>query len=55
LLQGRPSAEVARELGLKKPNAVDVNCSRILDRVRKFCKEYLEELADGLDPLPTGP
>jgi hypothetical protein len=27
----------------------------ILDRVRKFCAEYLEELADGLDALPGGP
>ena len=54
LLQGRPSAEVAGELGLSA-NAVDINCSRILDRVRKFCAEYLEELADGLDPLPGRP
>ena len=54
LLQGRPSAEVAGELGLSV-NSVDVNCSRILARLRKFCAEYLEELADGLDLLPTGP
>jgi RNA polymerase sigma-70 factor (ECF subfamily) len=54
LLHGRPSAEVAGELGLSA-NAVDINCSRILDRVRKFCAEYLEELADGLDPLPGRP
>jgi RNA polymerase sigma-70 factor (ECF subfamily) len=54
LLQRRPSAEVAAELGLT-PNAVDVNTSRILDRVRKFCTEHLEELADGLDALPGEP
>ncbi len=54
LLEGRPSAAVAGELGLTA-NAVDINCSRILDRVRKFCAEHLEELADGLDALPGGP
>jgi RNA polymerase sigma-70 factor (ECF subfamily) len=54
LLQGRPSAEIAGELGLSA-NAVDINCSRILARVRKFCAEYLEELADGLEPLPARP
>jgi RNA polymerase sigma factor (sigma-70 family) len=54
LLQGLPSAEVAGELGLSV-NAVDVNCSRILARLRKFCADYLEELADGLDPLPARP
>ncbi|HZW30670.1 MAG TPA: sigma-70 family RNA polymerase sigma factor [Isosphaeraceae bacterium] len=54
LLQGRPTAEVAGELGLST-NAVAVNGSRILDRVRKFCAEYLEELADGPEPLPRRP
>ena len=54
LLQRRPSAEVASELGLTA-GAVDANSSRVLDRVRKFCAEYLEELADGLDPLPARP
>ena len=54
LLQGRPSAEVAGELGLSV-NSVDVNCSRILARLRKFCADYLEDLADGLDPLPQRP
>jgi RNA polymerase sigma-70 factor (ECF subfamily) len=51
ILQRRPSAEVAAELGLTA-NMVDVNCSRIVDRVRRFCLEYLEELADGVKPLP---
>jgi RNA polymerase sigma-70 factor (ECF subfamily) len=53
LLHSRPSAEIAGELGLTA-NAVDINCSRILDRVRKFCAEHLEGLADGLDALPGG-
>jgi hypothetical protein len=54
LLKRRPSAQVASELGLSA-NAVDINCSRVLGRVRKLCAEYLEELADGLDPMPAGP
>ena len=54
LLQGRPTAEVAEELGLSA-NAVDINSSRILDRLRRFCAEYLEELADGVEPLPRRP
>jgi RNA polymerase sigma factor (sigma-70 family) len=54
LLQRRPSAEVAGELGLSVA-AVNVNCSRILDRVRKLCIEHLEGLADGLEPLPGKP
>jgi hypothetical protein len=54
VLQRRPSAEVASELGLTVNN-VDVNSSRILDRVRKLCAEYLEELADGVDVLPAEP
>jgi RNA polymerase sigma-70 factor (ECF subfamily) len=54
LLQRRPSAEVAGELGLTVA-AVNVNCSRILGRVRKLCVEHLEGLADGLEPLPERP
>jgi RNA polymerase sigma factor (sigma-70 family) len=54
LLEKRPSAAVASELGLSA-NAVDINCSRVLGRVRKLCAEYLEELADGLDPMPARP
>jgi hypothetical protein len=50
VLQRRPSAEVAGALGLTT-NAVNINCSRILDRVRKLCAEYLEEPADDLDDL----
>lgn len=51
VLQGRPAAEVAAGLGLSK-NAVYINSSRVLGRVRNFCKEYLEGLADGLETLP---
>ena len=51
VLRGRPSAEVAAELGLKA-NAVAVNASRVLARLRDYCQTYLEELADGDDALP---
>ena len=51
LLQRRPSAQVASELGISA-NAVDINCSRVLDRVRQLCTECLEELANGLDASP---
>ena len=53
ILEGRPSAEVAAELGVTA-NAVDVNSSRLLVRVRGYCEEYLEELADGPDALSGG-
>jgi RNA polymerase sigma-70 factor (ECF subfamily) len=46
LLRARPSAQVAAELGLSA-NAVYVNASRVLARVREQCASYLEELADG--------
>ena len=45
VLKGRPSVEVAAELGLTA-NAVNVNASRVLARVREQCAEYMEELAD---------
>jgi RNA polymerase sigma-70 factor (ECF subfamily) len=54
LLRRRPSAEVAHELGLTVA-AVNMNCSRVLGRVRKVCIEHLEGLADGLEPLPGRP
>jgi RNA polymerase sigma-70 factor (ECF subfamily) len=54
LLQSRPSAEVAAELGLTV-NAVNLNSSRVLARVRDFCAGYLEGLTDDLDPLPDRP
>jgi RNA polymerase sigma-70 factor (ECF subfamily) len=46
LLQGRPAAEVAAELGLSAP-AVYTNASRILARVRDLCQEHEEDLGDG--------
>jgi RNA polymerase sigma factor (sigma-70 family) len=51
LLRGRPSAEVAIELGLNT-NTVDVNSSRVLGRVRALCADYIEDLADGSNVLP---
>jgi len=45
LLQGRPSAEVAEELGITA-NSVYVNASRVLARVRQQCAEYTEDLAE---------
>jgi len=54
LLQRKPSAQVARDLGCSA-NAVNINCSRILDRIRRFCAVHLEDLADGLEPMPGEP
>ncbi len=50
VLYGRPSAEVGAELGVT-PNVVDVNASRVLARLRGFCRRDLEGLFDGDDPL----
>jgi RNA polymerase sigma-70 factor (ECF subfamily) len=46
VLHGRRGADVAAELGITA-NAVFVNASRVLARVREQCAEYLEELGDG--------
>jgi RNA polymerase sigma-70 factor (ECF subfamily) len=46
LLKRKPSVEVARDLGVTA-NAVNINSSRILDRIRRYCSEHLEDLADG--------
>jgi RNA polymerase sigma-70 factor (ECF subfamily) len=51
VLRGRPCAEVAAELGVT-PNVVAVSSSRILARLRDYCRHYLEGLADGDDLLP---
>jgi RNA polymerase sigma factor (sigma-70 family) len=51
LLQRRPSAVVAGELGLSA-NAVNINCSRILEKIRAVCAQYLQEPVDGLDSVP---
>jgi RNA polymerase sigma-70 factor, ECF subfamily len=45
ILESRPSIAVAAELELTA-NAVYVNASRVLGRVREQCLEYLEELSD---------
>ena len=46
LLRGRAAADIAAELGLT-PNAVKVNASRVLARVRERCAEFEEDLTDG--------
>jgi hypothetical protein len=51
VLRGRPSADVAAALGVSA-NAVDVNASRVLARLRSYCRTYLEGLTDGDDHLP---
>jgi RNA polymerase sigma-70 factor (ECF subfamily) len=51
VLRGRPCAEVAAELGVTT-NVVAVNSSRVLARLRDYCRTYLEGLADGDDLLP---
>ena len=51
VLHGRTAAEVAAELGVS-PNVVAVNSSRVLARLRSYCRDYLEDLADGDEPLP---
>jgi RNA polymerase sigma-70 factor (ECF subfamily) len=43
MLKHRPAAEVAAELGLGTANAVYVNASRVLARVREKVADYLEE------------
>jgi RNA polymerase sigma factor (sigma-70 family) len=51
VLRGRTAAEIAAELGVS-PNVVAVNSSRVLARLRSYCRDYLEDLADGDEPLP---
>jgi RNA polymerase sigma factor (sigma-70 family) len=48
LLQDRPGAEIAAELGLEA-SAVFVNASRVLKRVRTVCQEFDEDLTDDDD------
>jgi RNA polymerase sigma-70 factor (ECF subfamily) len=43
ILEGRPAAEIAAELGVSE-NAVYVNASRVLSRVREQCAEFSESL-----------
>jgi len=51
LVQGRPSAAVAAEVGISA-NAVCVNAARVLAKVRQRCADYLEELGDDVSPVP---
>jgi RNA polymerase sigma-70 factor (ECF subfamily) len=51
IIRQRPSAEVGAALGLTA-GAVDVNCTRVLRRLRDFVREHLEDLNDGDDILP---
>jgi RNA polymerase sigma factor (sigma-70 family) len=55
VLRARPSAAIAAELGMTA-NAVKVNASRVLARVREQCAEYMEDLAElsGAMPSPSG-
>jgi DNA-directed RNA polymerase specialized sigma24 family protein len=43
-LQGRRAAEVGEELGVSS-NVVFVNTSRVLDKLRAKCEEYMEDLS----------
>ncbi|HEV3025002.1 MAG TPA: sigma-70 family RNA polymerase sigma factor [Pirellulales bacterium] len=52
ILEGRPAAELAAELGVSS-NAVYVNASRLLARVRDDCAEFLEPL-EGHDEILPG-
>jgi RNA polymerase sigma-70 factor (ECF subfamily) len=52
VLRGRPSAAIAAELGMTA-NAVKVNASRVLARVREQCAEYMEDLAELSGAMPS--
>ncbi len=52
VLQGRGGSEVAEELGMKI-GTVYVNASRVLERVRRRCAEYLQDLEE--EPAPEKP
>jgi RNA polymerase sigma-70 factor (ECF subfamily) len=49
ILRGRPTDAVASELGMTV-NAVKVNASRVLARVRQQCAVYMENLSELSDP-----
>jgi RNA polymerase sigma-70 factor (ECF subfamily) len=51
LLRGRPCAEIAADEGITA-NAVCVNATRVLVKVRQQCADYMEELGDDADALP---
>jgi RNA polymerase sigma factor (sigma-70 family) len=48
ILEGRPSAVVAQELGITA-NLVNVNSSRVVARIKERCREYLEDLDDDVE------
>jgi len=52
LLEGRPAALVAAELGMTD-NAVCVAASRVLAQVRVVCAQSMGELGDDRDDLPS--
>ena len=54
ILGHEPAADVARDLGLTV-NAVYVNSSNVLSRVRAKCFECLEDLSDDPQDLPGSP
>jgi RNA polymerase sigma-70 factor (ECF subfamily) len=52
VLEHRPAAEVAEELKIST-NAVYVNASRVLAKVRETCIESMGDLCDDADHLPA--
>ncbi len=52
LLQGRPAALVAAELGTTE-NAVYVAASRVLAQIREVCAQSMGDLGDGSDDLSS--
>lgn len=51
VLQQRSAAEVSRQVGVSE-NAVYVNSTRVIARVREFCAFHGEDLEDGHTRLP---
>lgn len=51
VLEGRNAAAVAFEMGITE-NAVYVNCSRVLRKIRQFCAKHGEELEHVQFALP---
>jgi RNA polymerase sigma-70 factor (ECF subfamily) len=48
LLRNRPAAEIAADLKIE-PNAVYVNASRVMKRVRDVCEEYDEDISHAFE------
>jgi RNA polymerase sigma factor (sigma-70 family) len=51
VLNDRKGNDIAREVGLT-PNAVRVNASRVMEKVRSLCAEYLAEEDRGNESMP---